>query len=82
MQVKKNKKSLCLELGGGRKLDVSALCATAPLVFGKRGSIASFLCLEVLGLIVEMPVLTLKLQFLSPLLCPISISGKSNPCSK
>lgn len=80
---KKVSEYLCLEFGVWKEAGcISAECATAPLVFRKRGSIASFLCLEVLGLIVEMPILTLKLQFLCPLLCQISISGKSNPCSK
>lgn len=56
-------------------------CTTCVWKERKRGSIASFLCLEVLGLIVEITI-TLKLQFLCPLLCQISISEKSNPCSK
>lgn len=40
---------------------VSAECAAASLVFGKRGGIAILLCLEVLGQIGEMPILKLKL---------------------
>lgn len=55
---------MCLELGVWEEAGcISAECAAAPLVFGKRGNIASFLCLEVLGPIGEMPILTLKLQF-------------------
>lgn len=35
-------------------------CAAASLVFGKRGRVAIFLCLEVLGQIAEMPTVKLK----------------------
>lgn len=42
---------------------ISAEYAAVPLMFGKRGRIASFLCLEVLEQVGEMPILMLKLQF-------------------
>lgn len=37
--------------------------AAASLVFGKRGRVAIFLCLEVLGQIGEMPTVKLKVRF-------------------
>lgn len=51
MQVFFNKKkSLCLELGVWEEAGCSgAEYADVPLVFGKGGGIATFLCLEVLG---------------------------------
>lgn len=47
--LKKKRKRLCLELGVWEEAGcIGAEYADVPLVFGKRGGIAAFLCLEVL----------------------------------
>lgn len=64
MLVQVKKKSLCLELGVWEEAGcISAEYAAVPFMFGMRGGIASFFCLEVLEQVGEMPILMLKLQF-------------------